>query len=95
MERIYVLGAGSIGCLLAAVLSMTSTPVTLIFRDELQVKRFEQAKNEIVLNRTYSPNTPKVSTKVQAISLNSLGDEIIDTLIVSTKVHQTVPALKP
>lgn len=62
-ERIYVLGTGFIGCLLDAVLSMNYCRGTLIFRDELQVRKFEQAKNEIVFNRTYLPNSPKLNTK--------------------------------
>lgn len=88
MSNWHVLGAGALGCLWAAYLRKTGHGVELLLKDRQRLSRYRQ-ENAITLSRG-----DRQETFTAAASLTQSGDTAIDQLLITTKAHQTLPAMR-
>lgn len=95
-EPIYILGGGSMGCLIAYELSLIKPEydIVLLFRNEDKCKRFEKGGFKVTLHR--APENIDVSAQVKCSCPTRVvaAGEKISNLIVCTKTYQTESALE-
>ncbi|EPY50437.1 2-dehydropantoate 2-reductase [Schizosaccharomyces cryophilus OY26] len=88
---IYVLGAGSIGSLLAcelASLPSLQNKVVLLLRNQARAEQFRAQQSLLTIERTFEENAPQIQCKLKATYPAELNVDTIDNLIVTTKtVH--------
>jgi len=95
-SHIYILGAGSMGGLVACELSNTikNPNITLLLRNAAKVDHFNKVNNSTIhINRLFKDPVEKISHRFHAASAKDIN-EVIDNLIISTKTYQTQAALK-
>lgn len=88
MSNWHVLGAGALGCLWAAYLRKTGHGVELLLKDKDRLSRYRET-NAITLIRDDRQETFAVDA-----SLTCQGETTIDQLLITTKAHQTLPAMR-
>ncbi|ODQ80172.1 hypothetical protein BABINDRAFT_129462 [Babjeviella inositovora NRRL Y-12698] len=96
---VYHLGAGAIGCLVAhslASLVPKAPPVTLLLRTQEQLNNLLSNQNRVIVTKDYHQARPTSAVQVQGLdAARGVALRDIETLVVTTKVHQTAEALKP
>lgn len=95
-SNVYILGAGSMGALVAYELStlVNKPKITLLLRNAAKVNHFNTVnKSTIHMNRLFKDPVEKGSAKFSAASSSDV-DEDIENLIITTKTYQTEEALK-
>lgn len=94
MNRVYVLGAGSMGSLFAHELSKSFEPV-LLLRNMARVHQFRSSNNELKIIRL-DPSTENITAmKSSGIAAQCEPPQgIIENLIVATKTYSTELAIK-
>lgn len=100
-NTIHILGPGSIGLYFASVLALNAVPSILIFRTAEQANDFGVKGNSIRrtnLDGTIVTSTLHEADNMECSTIEPSSDSIdpkeeISILLVTTKAHQTVPAL--
>ncbi|ANZ77938.1 BA75_04862T0 [Komagataella pastoris] len=101
MAKLYFLGAGSIGGLVATQISnVTKLDIVLLLRSERRLNKYLNNNSKFIYeNLTNLRNPTKEEYHLRAISHIPKDHgglpEHIDNLIITTKCHQTVEALEP
>lgn len=97
IDELYILGAGSIGCLIAhAYASLENAPIVyLILRNDDQIEEFKSFNSEIRLGKRFIDGCPTSSVEVRCCKPETIPASTINNLIVATKVYQTADALRP
>ncbi|ODV80543.1 2-dehydropantoate 2-reductase [Suhomyces tanzawaensis NRRL Y-17324] len=96
MSRAYVLGAGSMGCLVAHELNQAFSrqmQPTLLLRNKNRVEEFNKANSQITVFKQNGLNV--TSSKSTLTALYQPPEDTIDNLIIATKTYQTERALAP
>ena len=101
LQKVYVLGAGSMGCLLSHEISQAfpkQIQPVLLFRNQQRLNQFRNEGSKIKVVRRKDANV--VGSEVQLESdrqpPSKDGKKLpIDNLILSTKTHNTIMALDP
>lgn len=94
--NVYILGAGSMGGLVACELSsLANSPnITLLLRNPARVEHFRSInKSTIYINRLFKDPVEKISNKFNSASSKDINEDI-ENLIITTKTYQTQNALK-
>lgn len=84
----HILGAGSLGCLWAAYFAKSNIPCTLLLKNQQQLLAYQQ-QNEVSLEQENEVSHYAIIAKT-----TELLDEPISHLLVCTKAHQTLAAIK-
>ncbi|CAC21411.1 2-dehydropantoate 2-reductase Pan5 [Schizosaccharomyces pombe] len=95
-NTIYILGAGSIGSLLAyelASLKSINNRVILLLRDKSRVNSFKDKNSTLKIDRLFEENVPHLCCQVTASEPSQLNVQSIENMIVTTKAGQTENAL--
>ncbi|WBW71127.1 2-dehydropantoate 2-reductase Pan5 [Schizosaccharomyces osmophilus] len=93
---IYVLGAGSIGSLLACELASIPSmqnEVVLLLRNQVRAEQFMAKQSLMTIERKFEQGSPKIQKKLKAKYPAELNVSTIDNLIVTTKTVHTEKAL--
>lgn len=95
MEPIHVLGAGSVGLLMAASLRVAfpSYPVKLLLREHHRV-RPGQERPTVLVNLIQNRRLRTVNVPSQIISPNFVPNRKFRNVLLATKAYQAVPALE-
>ena len=88
MSDWHILGAGALGCLWASYLHKTGHNVELLLKNEAALANFRKAGTVTLIQDDHREQLP-----VQA-SVNGPGDTVINQLLISTKAHQTMTAMR-
>lgn len=97
-SRVFVLGFGSIGVILASQLQKCTQSVVIpLFRSKERLGDFEKLQHKAGVKSLYQENQPTFETSFANASCPELfpQDWKIDNLIITTKTYQTKDALKP
>lgn len=101
LSKTYILGAGSMGCLLAHELSLASPQKimpTLLFRNKDRLDNFRAANSTISVVKSQGANIQIQKSKLLGERTPPVvegSNVIIENLVISTKTHQTESALEP
>ena len=88
MSDWHILGAGALGCLWAAYLRQAGHGVELLLKDDAALSRYREVEAVTLIS---GDHREKLSA---AASLNGRGGAGINRLLITTKAHQTVPAMR-
>lgn len=97
---VYILGAGAMGSLVAHELALGGKVApTLILRTKTRLDAYIRDNSTLTVVRPVGSETATSRAKVAAVCSPPVGKEgkrvMIDNLVISTKTHSTVAALKP
>ncbi|CCH45253.1 putative secreted protein [Wickerhamomyces ciferrii] len=95
-HSVHVLGAGSMGVLVASELSKlpNGPSITLLLRNTAKVEHFKNVnKSTVHVQRLFKSPVEKAAYQFPAASANEIN-ETIENLIITTKTYQTEAALK-
>ncbi|EPX71638.1 2-dehydropantoate 2-reductase [Schizosaccharomyces octosporus yFS286] len=93
---IYILGAGSIGSLLACELASIPSirrDIVLLLRNQTRAEQFRAKQSLMTIERNFEQGSPQYQTKLEAKYPAELNVDTIENLIVTTKTVHTEKAL--
>ena len=88
MSDWHILGAGALGCLWASYLHKSGHNVELLLKDETALSRYGKANAVILIQ-----DDKREELSVQA-SFNGQAGTVINRLLITTKAHQTMTAMR-
>ncbi|KAK6456020.1 2-dehydropantoate 2-reductase [Scheffersomyces xylosifermentans] len=101
MQKEYILGAGSMGCLLAHELSQAfpkQVQPILLFRNQSRLNQFRADGSQVRVIRRKDSNVSTTTSILDSDRQPPFKDgkkQTIENLIVSTKTHSTIKAIDP
>lgn len=87
MRDWHILGAGALGCLWAGYLTRSRHNVELLLKDDAAMTLYREVNAVTLVDGEHREQLPA------GASITGQGDEAIEQLIITTKAHQTMPAM--